>query len=169
MKVLSTCAAGLLLICFSGCGDSYDRMARKMMFDSYRAGGSQPLADVSRPAETLYYLQKYGASAAQKQQAVDAAQRYLLRQTGTSARPTTQSARAKPVSRYIAIPVTQSTRSKGNLDVMLFDTQSRQLVGDEVYDLRSAPPHETEIKFDTYTVQYIGTAAYQSQREDTVD
>lgn len=156
MKVFPIPAVGILAILLAGCVDSYDRLARKMMFDSYRAGGTQSLADVSKPAEELYYLQKYGASAAQRQQAVDEARRYLMRQKPSpeSRRPTSEN-RAK-TSQFIAVPVERSARSLGRVDVMLFDTKSRQLVGNEVYDLKAIPPAQTDLNFETHTAQYVG-------------
>ncbi len=168
MKDWSVCVAGSLLIVLTGCGDSYDRMARKMMFDSYRAQGTRSLADVNNPAETLYYLQKYGASAAQKQQAVDAAQRFLMRQTG-STRSSANPILATANTRYIAVPVAKSSQSRGKLDVMLFDTQSRQLAGNEVYDLQAIPSTQTELKFDTYNAQFVGKTPFVARRADDVN
>jgi hypothetical protein len=41
--------------------------------------------------------------------------------------------------------------------VMIWDTQSRQIVGTDCYDVLKLPPAGELARFDTYTAQYVGT------------
>ena len=49
--------------------------------------------------------------------------------------------------------------SKGKDQVMIFDTQSNEIVGDNVYDLKATPQVGQTSKFDTYTAEYVGTGS----------
>jgi hypothetical protein len=42
---------------------------------------------------------------------------------------------------------------------MIFDTQSNQIVGNNVYDLKASPKVGQTTKFDTYTAEYVGTGS----------
>ncbi len=42
---------------------------------------------------------------------------------------------------------------------MIYDTQSNQIVGNNVYDLKSTPKVGQTSKFDTYTAEYVGTGS----------
>ena len=42
---------------------------------------------------------------------------------------------------------------------MIFDTQSNEIVGNNVYDLKAAPQVGQTGKFDTYTAEYVGTGS----------
>lgn len=41
--------------------------------------------------------------------------------------------------------------------VMIFDTQTQEIVGNKVYDVGTEPPHETVARFETYTAEYVGS------------
>jgi hypothetical protein len=42
---------------------------------------------------------------------------------------------------------------------MIYDTQTQQVVGNNVYDVKKAPKQGTVSKFDTYSAEYVGTGA----------
>ena len=69
-------------------------------------------------------------------------------------------ARKKPSKpRYIAVKTVKEENSKGKDQVMIFDTQSNEIVGNNVYDLKAAPQVGQTSKFDTYTAEYVGTGS----------
>ena len=149
----------LLPVFLGGCGDQYDRMTSHMISESYGAKGVMSLNTVAAPAVESYYLQRYGANAKQKRAAEEAAHRYLLEHSrgGVSSdnRPH-ESGKSLSTTRYIAIYVPRVATAKGASSVMVFDTQSRQIVGNNVYDLGTKPREKQMMKFDTYTTQYVG-------------
>jgi len=78
--------------------------------------------------------------------------------SSSGSRRTTQTASSKPAPRYIAINTEKegpSTKAKGP-SVMIYDTQSSSIVGNNVYDLKSQPQAGANQKFDTYSAQYVG-------------
>jgi hypothetical protein len=40
---------------------------------------------------------------------------------------------------------------------MIWDTQSQEVVGNNVYDVKSPPPVGSTAKFDTYSAEYVGS------------
>jgi hypothetical protein len=42
---------------------------------------------------------------------------------------------------------------------MIWDTQSQQVVGNNVYDVQSAPRVGSTAKFDTYSAEYVGNGS----------
>jgi hypothetical protein len=60
--------------------------------------------------------------------------------------------------RYIAVQTVRESDSKG-APVMLYDTQTQQIVGNNVYDVKQAPKAGTVSKYDTYTAEYVGGGA----------
>jgi len=61
--------------------------------------------------------------------------------------------------RYIAVPTVRERDSKGAQSVMVYDTQTQQIVGNNVYDVKQAPKAGTVSKYDTYTAEYMGGGA----------
>jgi hypothetical protein len=59
--------------------------------------------------------------------------------------------------RYIAVATVREQDSKGAKSVMVYDTQTEQVVGNNVYDVKSAPKDGQVSKFDTYSAEYVGT------------
>ena len=47
-------------------------------------------------------------------------------------------------------PVTQ------DFQMAVFDTHADQIVGNNIYDLKTTPRASATVKFDTYTTQYVG-------------
>lgn len=114
-----------------------------------------------------FIISKQQATARQRQIALQnarAAEARLLAQQKTS-RPSgssgTQVAKSKkaPASmpKYIAVDTVTSTESPaGAKPVMLYDTQSRKIVGNDVYNMKNKPAVGSNKKFDTMTAQYVG-------------
>ncbi|HEY5893237.1 MAG TPA: hypothetical protein VIT91_08410 [Chthoniobacterales bacterium] len=61
--------------------------------------------------------------------------------------------------RYIAVDTERNEQSKGKKSVMVWDTQSQEVVGNNVYDVEKAPSVGSTAKFDAYNAQYVGTGA----------
>jgi hypothetical protein len=40
---------------------------------------------------------------------------------------------------------------------MIYDTQSKQMVGNNVYDVKNAPKDGQVQKYDSYSVEYVGS------------
>jgi gas vesicle protein len=59
--------------------------------------------------------------------------------------------------RYIAVATVREQNSTGAKSVMVFDTQTDQVVGKSVYDVKSTPKDGEVSKFDTYSAEYVGT------------
>lgn len=59
--------------------------------------------------------------------------------------------------RYIAVDTKKDNRIQGEKAVMVFDTQSQQIVGNNVYDVKESPTVGSTAKFDTYSAQYVGS------------
>ena len=58
--------------------------------------------------------------------------------------------------RYIAVPTVRERDSTGQQSVMVFDTQSQQVIGNNVYDVKTAPRDGQVSRFDTYNAEYVG-------------
>jgi hypothetical protein len=63
-------------------------------------------------------------------------------------------------SRYIAVATVREPDSKGVKSLMIFDTQSDQLVGNHVYDVKTEPKTGQVGTFETYSAEYVGTGQY---------
>ena len=62
-------------------------------------------------------------------------------------------------TRYIAVDTVREQDSSGAKSVMIYDTQTQQVVGNNVYDVKQTPKQGTVSKFDTYSAEYVGTGA----------
>jgi hypothetical protein len=65
----------------------------------------------------------------------------------------------KKLPRYIAVDTTKDERTSPQAAkaVMIFDTQTQEIVGNDVYDVRSTPPVGGTARFETFTAEYVGT------------
>jgi hypothetical protein len=79
---------------------------------------------------------------------------------GEKTKPAEPVAEAKPkkLPRYIAVDTVKDKRAspKARKVVMIFDTQSETLVGNNLYDVQNPPPVGSTSTFETYSAQYIG-------------
>lgn len=95
----------------------------------------------------VYYYAKYEADQRQIQIAEANARRaYAARAASLK----------KKNVRYIAVKTSKGQQSKGAAQVMVWDTQSQQLVGNTVYDAKEAPAVGSTAKFDSYNAVYVG-------------
>jgi len=62
----------------------------------------------------------------------------------------------KKVPRFIAVDTERDERSKGAKSIMIWDTQVQEVVGNEVFDVKTPPRPLDTAKFDTYSAQYVG-------------
>ena len=60
-------------------------------------------------------------------------------------------------SRYLAVDTVREKESSGAKSVMIYDTQTDQVVGNDVYDVKKSPKEGTISKYDTYSAEYVGT------------
>ena len=67
-----------------------------------------------------------------------------------------KAAMKKKKVRYIAVDTKKDNKIKGQKAVMVFDTKSQEIVGNDVYDVKTSPKVGQTTKFDTYTAQYVG-------------
>ncbi len=61
--------------------------------------------------------------------------------------------------RYLAVDTEKDERTspKAEKSVMIWDTESQQVVGNNVYDIDEAPKVGSTAKFETYSAEYVGT------------
>lgn len=116
-----------------------------------------------------FIVSKQQATARQRQIALQnarAAEARLLAQQRAATKPSTTSsgsravakkAPAKSVPKLIAVDTVASSQSPAQTkQTMLYDTQSRQLVGNTVYNVKRTPSQGSSMKYDTMTAQYVG-------------
>lgn len=63
--------------------------------------------------------------------------------------------------RYIAVDTEKDERTspKAKKSVMIWDTQSQQVVGNNVYDVQTPPREGQTAKFETYSAEYVGSGS----------
>ncbi|MEI6033945.1 MAG: hypothetical protein WCS65_06670 [Verrucomicrobiae bacterium] len=123
-------------------------------------------------AGASYVIAKHQATERQRQVAEQRARLYMAKRAeatrlassssrSSSGSTAKKSAKPAPEPRYIAINTEKSgaAAATSGPSVMVFDTQSSQIVGNNVYDLKSQPKAGTSTKFDTYTAQYVGNGS----------
>ena len=69
-------------------------------------------------------------------------------------------ARGVKKSRYIAVATVREPDSRGAKSLMIFDTQTDQVVGNHVYDVKTEPKPGQVGKFESYSAEYVGTGKY---------
>jgi len=108
-----------------------------------------------------YIIAKHQANERQRKVAEQRARLYMARLEKQRAAEQSSSGsvakKSSKSSRYIAVQTEKSPDSKGQATVMVFDTQTNQVVGNNVYDVKSTPKVGETSKFDTYSAQYVGT------------
>jgi len=100
----------------------------------------------ARITERFYFVAKYRASVEQRQVAEANAR--------TVARRTTSSSQSR--SRYLAVRTRSEKRAAAATSVMLWDTQSEEIVGNTVYQLNEQPPVGTVMRFETFAAEFVG-------------
>jgi hypothetical protein len=101
---------------------------------------------------TAYVIAKHQATERQRRIAEERAR--LAYESASAARK----ARYRK-TRYIAVDTVREKNSTGAKSVMIYDTQTEQVVGNNVYDVKQSPKAGTVSKFDTYSAEYVGSGA----------
>src|SRR6476646_1337715 len=105
-------------------------------------------------AAVTYVIAKHQATERQHRIAEERAQRAYARMSAE--RKSQMKARK---TRYIAVDTEKNdqTAAGAKESVMIWDTQSQEVVGNNVYDVKSPPPVGSTAKFDTYSAEYVGS------------
>jgi hypothetical protein len=103
-----------------------------------------------------YVIAKHQATERQHQIAEERAQRAYAQMSAE--RKSKMKARK---TRYIAVDTekNEQTSAEAKKSVMIWDTQSQEVVGNNVYDVKSPPPVGSTAKFDTYSAEYVGSGS----------
>jgi hypothetical protein len=110
-------------------------------------------------AATVYIVSKRKATERQRQVAEARARNAAAQLEAKRQRDITANRAKKSKARYIAVDTVKDSNSTGSKSVMIFDTKSQEIVGNNVYDVKDAPAKGTVAKFDTYSAEYVGTGA----------
>lgn len=105
----------------------------------------------ARITERFYYVAKYQASREQRAFAEATMRRVAPRLSARSG------GSARQAARYLAVRTRSDSRAKTATSVVVWDTQSQEIVGNSVYDLNTAPPNGALLNFDTYSAEYVGS------------
>ena len=110
--------------------------------------------DLARLVQTQTMLIRHRATEEQKRVAQQRAQVYFTRLA-----PEKKTVLQKKKVRYIAVDTVRSkeTPARAKKTVMVWDTQSGALAGNDVYDLEAPPAIGQTAKFDTYSAEYVGS------------
>ena len=114
------------------------------------------LAAGAAVAVMTYVIAKHQATERQRQIAEERARRAYAQMS-----PERKSELKERKTRYIAVDTERDehTSPQAKKSVMIWDTQSKQVVGNDVYDLQSSPAVGSTAKFDTYSAEYVGSGA----------
>jgi hypothetical protein len=107
-------------------------------------------------AATTYIIAKHQATERQRRLATQRARAYYSRlpeQKKVTLR--------KRKVRYIAVDTEkdQRTSPKAKKSIMIWDTQTQEVVGNNVYDVETPPNVGSTAKFETYAAEYVGTGS----------
>jgi uncharacterized membrane protein YhiD involved in acid resistance len=103
-------------------------------------------------AAVTYIIAEHQATERQRRIAEERAQRaYAQQKSQLKARKT----------RYIAVDTEKNdqTSPQAKKSVMIWDTQSQEVVGNNVYDVKNPPQVGSTAKFDTYSAEYVGSGS----------
>ncbi len=118
----------------------------------------------ARIAERYYFVAQYQATQEQRRLAENAARR-IERPVRSKARstpatpPTRTGSSPKPAAdrpRYLAVRTKSDARATTPVSVMIFDTETQEIVGNNVYDINSTPPRGASVTFETFTAEFVG-------------
>ena len=107
-------------------------------------------------AAVTYVIAKHEATERQHRIAEERAQRAYAQMSAER-----KSKMKTHKTRYIAVDTEkdQHTAAGAKKSVMIWDTQSQEVVGNNVYDVKSPPPVGSTAKFDTYSAEYVGSGS----------
>jgi hypothetical protein len=107
-----------------------------------------------------YIVSKQQATARQRQIAKANAQAAVGKWQAQQPRQTASASKKAPAKkpRFIAVDTEKTGETpKGAAPVMVYDTQTNQIVGNNVYNLGQKPKVGSNTSYDTMTAQYVGT------------
>lgn len=136
-RAIAVCCAGLLL----GAGCLSPEAIRRIEGSPGQEGTGITL---SRLPAVIKIMATYPASEAQ---AATAAERGRAAQLALG---------DKAASRYLAVETEPDDRLQGAAAIMLWDTQTEEIIGNEVYDVEAPPPPGEVAMWDTISAQYVG-------------
>jgi len=121
-------------------------------------------------AATAYVIAKHQATVRQRRIAEERARvaygHLVSRQkrqheVAASGQTTSRAAAPTKLPRYIAVDTEKDehTSPKAKKSVMIWDTQSQEVVGNNVYDVSNPPAVGSTTKFETYSAEYVGTGS----------
>jgi uncharacterized membrane protein YhiD involved in acid resistance len=101
-------------------------------------------------------LAKRQASERQRKLAEERARKFQAKLT-----PEKKAVMKKKKVRYIAIDTEKDQRTvpKAQKTVMIWDVETQQIVGNNVYDVEATPSVGQTAMFETYAAQYVGTGS----------
>jgi uncharacterized membrane protein YhiD involved in acid resistance len=107
-------------------------------------------------AAVTYVIAKHQATERQQRIAEERAQAAYARMSAER-----KSKMKSSKTRYIAVDTekNEQTSPQAKKSVMIWDTQSQEVVGNNVYDVKSPPPVGSTAKFDTYSAEYVGSGS----------
>jgi hypothetical protein len=126
---------------------------------------------------TAYIVAKHQADKEQRRIAEERAQMWMAQQekeikqaqrsnaartsstTAQSSRSTTKPEPVPEMPRFIAVETAPGTEFRGQSAVMVYDTQKKSLVGNDVFDLKKKPKSGSVTRLDTVQAQYVGEGA----------
>lgn len=105
-------------------------------------------------AATVYVVAKHQATERQRRVAEERARLYYSRIAAEK-----KAEMKKKKVRYIAVDTVKDKDSSPTAakSVMIWDTQSEEVVGNNVYDVKTAPQVGSTAKFETYAATYVGS------------
>jgi hypothetical protein len=116
---------------------------------------------------TVYVIAKHQATERQRRIAEERARVYYGRviakrkREEQTAKASGKKSAAKKAPRYIAVDTerNEQTSPKAKKAVMIWDTQSESVVGNNVYDVESTPAVGSTTKIETYSAEYVGSGS----------
>jgi hypothetical protein len=119
---------------------------------------------VALAAGGAYIIAKHQATERQRKIAEQRARLYLAQRAEAekkaaqvaAASSSSKKKQQPQKSRYIAVATEKENFNTGQAAVMIYDTQTSSIVGNNVYDLKSKPKEGSISKFDTYSAEYVG-------------
>jgi hypothetical protein len=110
---------------------------------------------------TIVILAKHQATEAQRRVAQANARTALARlRKQPSKKAGAKTASALP-PRYLAVDTLKDDRTapQAERSIVIFDTETQEIVGNKVYDVKSTPPVGGTAKFETFTAEYVGSGS----------
>jgi hypothetical protein len=137
-------------------------MARGAMVTSAESRATGSSAGTIASA-TIVILEKHQATEHQRQVAMARAKAAIAKLKHAKAAKREMGAApptaAKKLPRFIAVDTAKDehTSPQAEKAVVIFDTDTQEIVGNKVYDVKATPPVGGTAKFETYTAEYVGS------------